>query len=83
MFMSASPATRLIDGRECWTIRSLPAGGSRTLVLHAKALMSTHGALINHATATATGTTTARGEAKLTVTPPAASGKPPAGGVTG
>lgn len=80
-FISASPATALSNGRECWTIHSLAAGKSRTLILHAKALISTHGTLINHATATATGTKTARASAKLTVI--AAATPTPPTGVTG
>jgi uncharacterized repeat protein (TIGR01451 family) len=81
-FVSASPATALANGQQCWTIRSLSAGQSRTLILHARALTGTRGTLTNHATAIATGTKMARAEAKLTVTPPP-SVKPPAGGVTG
>jgi uncharacterized repeat protein (TIGR01451 family) len=80
-FMSASPATALSNGRECWTIHSLAAGSSRTLILHAKAMISTHGVLVNHATATATGAKTARASAKLTVI--AAPTPTPPTGVTG
>jgi uncharacterized repeat protein (TIGR01451 family) len=83
MFVSASPTTGLSNGRECWTIRSLAPGQSRTLMLHARALTGTHGTLVNHATATATGTKTAHAEAKVTVTQASGSGQPPAGGVTG
>jgi uncharacterized repeat protein (TIGR01451 family) len=80
-FISASPATALSNGRECWTIHSLAAGKSRTLILHAKALISSHGKLVNHATATATGTKTARASATVTVI--AAATPTPPTGVTG
>lgn len=82
-FMRATPAAGLSNGRECWTIRTLRAGRSRTLLLYARALSGTRGTLINRATARAAGSKTAHAEAKVTVTPGQGSGHPPGGGVTG
>ncbi|HLI58121.1 MAG TPA: DUF11 domain-containing protein [Solirubrobacteraceae bacterium] len=79
-FTSATPRAGLSNGRECWTIRSLRTGHSRTLVLRARALAGAHGTLVNHATATAPGTKTARASATVKVTP---APKPPPTPVTG
>jgi 6-phosphogluconolactonase len=62
---NASPSPRRIDGRLCWTLARLASGRRKTYTLAARALLSTRGALTNHATATAAGATTS--ESKVTV----------------
>jgi uncharacterized repeat protein (TIGR01451 family) len=79
-FSSAKPKAKLSKGKECWTIKTLGKGKSRTFTVHARALKGTSGRKTNHATATAKGAKTGRGKATVRVKP---APKPPATPVTG
>ncbi len=52
VFQGATPKAKLSEGKECWTIKTLGAGDSRTFTVHARALKGTSGTKTNHATVT-------------------------------
>jgi uncharacterized repeat protein (TIGR01451 family) len=79
-FTGSAPKAKLSRGKECWTIKTLGTGKSRTITIHARALKGTSGRKTNHATATAKGAKGARAAATVRVRP---APKPPATPVTG
>ncbi len=79
-FAGSAPKARLSKGKQCWTIKTLGAGTSRTFTIHARALKGTSGRKTNHATATAKGAKGARAAVTVRVKP---APKPPATPVTG
>ncbi|ADB52439.1 DUF11 domain-containing protein [Conexibacter woesei] len=78
----ATPGATLRRGAYCWSVRSLPAGESRTFSMRAGAIRGARGSKVNTATATAPG---ARGDrAQRTVRVVAGAVAPATGGgVTG
>jgi uncharacterized repeat protein (TIGR01451 family) len=79
-FTGSAPKAKLSNGKECWTIKTLGAGKSRTITIHAKALKGTSGTKTNHATVTAKGAKRVKAKATVRVKP---APKPPATPVTG
>lgn len=79
-FKGAQPKAKLHNGKECWTIKTLRAGSSRTFTIRARTLKGTSGRKTNHATATAKDAKRVSSKATIRVKP---APKPPATPVTG
>ncbi len=82
-FQTATPKAKLSKGKECWTIKSLGGGKSRTFTVHSRALKGTSGRKTNHATVTAKGATGAKAKSTVRVKAAPKPKRPPATPVTG
>jgi uncharacterized repeat protein (TIGR01451 family) len=79
VFVRATRRARLADGAHCWTIKRLPAGGSRTVKLTTRALLGAGRRIVNTATARSADARGARARRAVRV----AGRQVAAGGVTG
>jgi uncharacterized repeat protein (TIGR01451 family) len=79
-FVKATPKTKLVKGRFCWTAKTLKPGQSKTYRITVRALRATSGTRVNRAVATAPDANTRRAKRAVRVIGGAVS---PAGGVTG